>query len=103
MKIKNLLNNEVPQMPIDGVFVAIGYAPNTQMLGNQLKLDEKGYIITRDEVLTDIEGVYIAGDVADSFYRQAATAIGSGVKCALHAREYLSGLEYERNKLRTAT
>jgi thioredoxin reductase (NADPH) len=79
-------------MPIGGVFVAIGYTPNTELFKGKLKLDEKGYIVAKDEVLTEIEGVYVAGDVADRLYRQAATASGSGVKAALRAREYLQGL-----------
>lgn len=87
--IKNLVTNQVAEMKIDGVFVAIGYTPNTEIFKGQLKLDDLGYIVTKDEVLTDLEGVYVAGDVADRFYRQAATASGSGVKAALHAREYL--------------
>ena len=52
------------------------------MLRGKLRLDEKGYVVTKDEVKTEIDGVYIAGDMADSFYRQAATAAASGVKCA---------------------
>lgn len=97
MKLKNLVTNQVSEVPIDGIFMAIGYSPNTEVFKGQLKLDEQGYIITKDEVLTDIEGVYVAGDVADRFYRQAITASSSGVKCALHAREYLSALSYKKN------
>ncbi len=97
VKLRNVITNGVSEMPIDGVFMAIGFAPNTSVFKNKLKLDEQGYIITRDEVLTDIEGVYVAGDVSDRFYRQAVTASASGVKCALHVREYLSNLEYEKS------
>ena len=89
VRIKNVVTNGTTEMRIDGVFVAIGYAPNTEVFKGKLKLNEKGYIVTNDEVLTDIEGVYVAGDVADWFYRQAATASGSGVKAALHVRAYL--------------
>ena len=98
VKIKNLITNEITEMKIDGVFVAIGYKPNTDIFKGQLKLDEKGYIETIDEVKTDIDGVYIAGDVADKYYRQAATASASGVKCALHVRDYLSALYYDKEK-----
>ncbi len=98
VKIKNLITNEMTEMKIDGVFVAIGYKPNTDIFKDQLKLDENGYIETIDEVKTDIDGVYIAGDVADKYYRQAATASASGVKCALHVRDYLSALYYDKEK-----
>jgi thioredoxin reductase (NADPH) len=74
---------------IDGIFVAIGHSPNTAFLGGQLKLDAKGYVITRDEVKTDIDGVFAAGDVVDHVYRQAITAAGSGAKAAMEARSYL--------------
>lgn len=98
VKLKNLVTNEVSEMPIDGVFMAIGYAPNTAPFKGKLELDEKGYISVKEEVLTEVEGVFVAGDVADSFYRQAATASASGVKCALHVREYLSDLEYSKSR-----
>lgn len=98
VKLKNLVNGEVSEMKTDGVFMAIGYTPNTEIFRGKLKIDEKGYLITRDEVRTDIEGIFVAGDVADSFYRQAVIASASGVKCALLAREHLSMLFYEREK-----
>ncbi len=98
VKLRNIKSGEIKDMPIDGVFVAIGHAPNTKMFNGKLKLDPEGYIITKDEVLTDIEGVYIAGDVADKIYRQAVTASASGVKCALRAREYLIDLYYKKEK-----
>ena len=88
----------VKEMPTDGVFMAIGYKPNTEFLKGKLKLDEQGYIVTRDEVLTDIGGVYIAGDNADRFYRQAGTASSSGIKAALRVREYIQGLSESGSK-----
>ncbi len=91
VKIKNLKTGETSMLKVGGVFVAIGHRPNTQFLNGQLKLDEKGYIITTDEVKTAIEGVFVAGDVADHKYRQAVTAASSGVKAALEARAYLNG------------
>ena len=94
IKVKNLKTGETQQMNIDGMFVAIGYQPNTKYLAGSLALDDQGYIITKDEVKTDIEGVFVAGDVADRKYRQAITAAGSGAKAALEAREYLQKLEY---------
>lgn len=92
VKIKNVNDGKAETLTLDGLFVAIGYSPNTEFLKGQLKVDELGYIITNDEVKTDIDGVFVAGDVADRFYRQAVTAAGSGAKAALHVREYLQGL-----------
>ena len=95
--IKNTATNEIARIPTDGVFVAIGYSPNTKFLEGKLKLDEHGYIITKDEIKTDIEGIFVAGDVADHVYRQAVSAAGSGAKAALEARDYLQGLDYTAN------
>lgn len=91
--LRNLKTGKTSEMNIDGVFIAIGYAPNTAIFKDKLKLDEQGYIVAEDEIRTGIEGVFVAGDVADRVYRQAATAAGSGVKAALAAREYLQRLE----------
>ena len=96
VKIRNLKTDQVTEMGIDGIFVAIGYAPNTKFLEGSLPLDDKGYIITKEEVETDIEGVFVAGDDADHIYRQAATAAGSGVKAALKVREYLQNMNYSK-------
>ena len=93
VKLRNVLTDQVSSMDIDGVFLAIGYTPNTNVFKDKLELDEQGYIVTSEEVKTNIEGVFIAGDVADKFFRQAITASASGVKCALLAREYLSELK----------
>lgn len=82
-------SGKTTDMPIGGVFLAIGHVPTTQFLKGKLKLDDQGYIISKEEVLTDIEGVYVAGDSADKFYRQAGTASASGIKAALRVREYL--------------
>ncbi len=93
VRIKNLVTNEVSTIPAQGVFLAIGYTPNTKFLTGKLQLDGQGYLITKEEVLTDIPGVFVAGDVSDKFYRQAGTAAGSGIKAALHAREYLQSTQ----------
>lgn len=93
VKLRNVKTNETTTMPIDGVFMAIGYTPNTSFLSGKLAMDEQGYIKTNDEVKTDIEGVFAAGDVADRKYRQAITASASGAKAALEVREYLFKIE----------
>ncbi|MCL4379128.1 MAG: thioredoxin-disulfide reductase [Candidatus Marsarchaeota archaeon] len=84
---------KVTEMPIDGVFLAIGHVPATGFLKGKLKLDDQGYIVTKEEVLTDIDGVYVAGDNADRFYRQAGTASSSGIKAALRVREYFQKMQ----------
>ena len=95
VKLKNLKTGETNEMKADGLFVAIGYSPNTSMFEGQVALDEQGYIKADEEVKTNIEGIFVAGDVADKVFRQAATASGSGVKAALLAREYLLNLDYK--------
>ncbi|MGC8670140.1 MAG: thioredoxin-disulfide reductase [Candidatus Micrarchaeia archaeon] len=92
VKIKNVKTNEEKVLRVDGVFVAIGYEPITKFLNGKIETDELGYIKARDEVKTNIEGVFVAGDVADRLYRQAITAAGSGAKAALEARAYLQKL-----------
>jgi thioredoxin reductase (NADPH) len=97
VKLKNLISGKTEAMKIDGVFVAIGYTPNTSFLKGKLNLDEQGYVIAKDEVRTNINGVFVAGDVADKVYRQAVTAAASGTKAALEARTYLQDLEYKKS------
>ena len=94
VRVKNLKTNDTSAIKTDGVFVAIGYTPNTGFLQGKLQLDDQGYIMTKDEVKTEIAGVFVAGDAADKVYRQAVTAAGSGAKAALAARAYLQDLKY---------
>ena len=88
--IGNLKTEEKTRLDVDGVFVAIGDTPNTSFLKGKIGLDEKGYIAVREEVMTEIDGIFVAGDVSDHVYKQAITAAGSGAKAALHVRDYLS-------------
>jgi thioredoxin reductase (NADPH) len=89
--VKNLKTNEISNILVDGVFVAIGHDPATSLFKDQLKMDENGYIVTKpDSTLTSIEGVFAAGDVKDKVYRQAITAAGMGCMAALEVEKYLS-------------
>ncbi len=93
VKLKNTQNGEISQLEIDAVFVAIGHKPNTAFLKGQIELDEKGYIVVKNETHTSAQGVFAAGDVSDYHYRQAVTAAGAGCKATFDAESYLENLE----------
>ena len=91
LKIKNLKSNEVTELKIDGLFIAIGHDPATELFKDQLDMDKEGYLITKpDSTETNIPGVYAAGDVKDKTFRQAVTAAGMGCMAALEAEKFLS-------------
>ncbi len=89
VKLKNTQTQETTDMPIDGLFVAIGHKPNTEFLKGQIELDSHGYIVFKDVTKTSVEGVFVAGDVSDQRYRQGVTAAGVGCAAALDAEWYL--------------
>ena len=91
VKIHNIKTEQVTDLKVDGIFVAIGHDPATQLFKGQIDMDESGYIITKpDSTLTNINGVYAAGDVKDKTYRQAVTAAGMGCMAALEAEKFLA-------------
>ncbi len=91
LKIKNVKDNKISELKLDGLFVAIGHDPATSLFKNQLKMDKEGYLITKpDSTQTNIPGVFAAGDVKDKIFRQAVTAAGMGCMAALEAEKHLS-------------
>ena len=91
LKIKNVKTNEIKELKIDGLFIAIGHDPATQLFKDQLNMDKEGYLITKpDSTETNIPGVFAAGDVKDKIFRQAVTAAGMGCMSALEAEKYLA-------------
>jgi thioredoxin reductase (NADPH) len=94
VRLRNLETQEASTLAIDGLFVAIGHEPNTQVFRGQLETDANGYLITREGSKTNVEGVFAAGDVQDHRYRQAVTAAGSGCMAAMDAEKFLEAEQH---------
>ena len=91
IKIKNVKTNKPTELKVDGLFIAIGHDPATSLFKGQLNMDKEGYIITNpDSTITNVPGVFAAGDVKDKIFRQAVTAAGMGCMAALEAEKHLS-------------
>jgi thioredoxin reductase (NADPH) len=89
LKLRDTQSGEQRQVAMEGLFVAIGYRPNTDVFRDWLEVDEMGYLVVRDETGSRIDGVFIAGDVHDHRYRQAVTAAADGCKAAIDAERWL--------------
>lgn len=89
VKVKNVQTGEESTLLTDGLFVAIGYKPNTDILKGHIDLDEMGYVIAHDETKTSVPGVFVAGDNQDKRYKQAVTAAAAGCKAAIDAGKFL--------------
>jgi thioredoxin reductase (NADPH) len=93
LKLRNLVTGKTHDFQADALFIAIGHDPNTGIFRGQLELDKAGYIVSHDGVHTNVEGVFVAGDVYDIRYKQAITAAGMGCKASMEAEKYLESLE----------
>ena len=89
IKIRNLENDKEENLAVDGLFMAIGHKPNSDFCREALETDETGYVLTRNYTETNVPGVFAAGDIADSYFRQAVTAAGFGCQAAMQAMRWL--------------
>jgi thioredoxin reductase (NADPH) len=92
-RLRNVKTGVEKELPVDGVFLAIGHVPNTKIFEGQLKLDKQGYIVTDSRMHTNIQGVFACGDCQDHIYRQAITAAGTGCIAAIEAEKFLAEVE----------
>ena len=89
LRLRDTETGDEREMPMEGLFIAIGHKPNTEVFSDWLEVDAKGYLVVHDETRSKIDGVFIAGDVHDHRYRQAVTAAGDGCKAAIDAERWL--------------
>jgi len=92
LRLRDARSGDLHDEPFDGLFVAIGYRPNTDVFRDWLEVDEKGYLVVHDETSSKVEGVFVAGDVHDHRYRQAVTAAGDGCRAAIDAERWLESI-----------
>ena len=102
LRLRDTRTSATREVPIDGLFIAVGHRPNTDVFGDWLETDAKGYLVPHDHTRSRIDGVFIAGDVADARYRQAVTAAGDGCRAAIDAERWLEEQGVHEVTTRTA-
>jgi thioredoxin reductase (NADPH) len=98
VRIKNVKDGNVSEIPTNGIFIFIGHTPNSQLFENQLEMDAQGYILVDRWMHTNIEGVFAAGEIADPTFKQVITSAGMGAAAAMQAIHYVEGLEQAREE-----
>jgi thioredoxin reductase (NADPH) len=96
VRLRDTVTGDERDLPVGGLFIAIGHEPRSELVKGQLDLDDEGYVITTDATRTNLDGVFAAGDVVDHVYRQAITAAATGCQAALDAERFLSALAHAR-------
>ena len=99
LRLGNVVDGSTYDIEADAIFVAIGHTPNTSVFAGQLDLDDLGYVVSPDGTATNVEGVFVAGDVNDHRYRQAITAAGAGCRASMDVEKYLEALEFKVDSL----
>jgi thioredoxin reductase (NADPH) len=96
IKLRNLKTQEIQDLTVDGVFIAIGHKPNTDLFKGALEMNDVGYLVTKGKsTYTSVEGVFASGDVQDPIYRQAITAAGTGCMAAIDCERWLENQEHK--------
>ena len=96
LRIRNLKTGDVSDLEVGGVFVYIGHGPNTDIFENKLDMDHEGYLVADRRTHSNVDGIFIAGEVQDNYFRQAITTAGEGCMAAMEAEKFIARLEFEK-------